>query len=639
MKTILLAICGVALSIATPIHGRCGDLEKYVRTGANCPAITNGPHLETEQWPTNSVKPWTIRTLTPCGKSSILPGHASPTAATAAPGYAELIAAAGVWNNASTPSASCGGSVQDLSYFALSTTPAINIGPWIGTELSVASPNLVTFFEPPATFASFGASSTIAITLVTYTRGCNSSTPGQITDVDIAFNALGNRYSFVVPGPSNTVFASYPGASFTPPTEAYIDVLGAMVHEFGHFAGLAHSMIDSTAGPTGSRFPSMFPWAQVEPFSETGSFIHTDCAVPNTTLSLLGSATANGGILGGSAATLELDDIAAISRGYPIQPVFTQVTRSIEGTVRDASGNGLNGFSVVAIADGCPDIARAAVLSHDPDGATLGPGYYKLSGLPPGDYWVYVEEVDFNNSSADYFDLEGLPSYLSPLFYTSPNPLPPLPPFCSGFPSCSITEAGVPDPARIYPDFQNGAGEVLLEPLTQDATPVSLLAGNVNPLDFIVEFTPASAPDTHLTLSVRAAGTLPYSMRGLKLDATASAFPAFVGNRADFLVSADPSAHAGDLYLVFKSPSYSLSLQGGIGGTQLMQVAPNFATIVASGNLNGAGLGRFSYTLQSGEVFENLFFQAAIAHTPLPPGGPMIAEELSNLVNVWVWTR
>ncbi|MCW5981219.1 MAG: matrixin family metalloprotease [Bryobacteraceae bacterium] len=81
------------------------------------------------------------------------------------------------------------------------------------------------------------------------------------------------------------------------------------------------------------------------------------------------------------AAPLAIDDVAGISLLYP-GPRFAATTGAIEGRVTLA-GSGVHLASVVALSPQGPVISALT----DPDGA------YKIEGIPPGQYYVYVHPL------------------------------------------------------------------------------------------------------------------------------------------------------------------------------------------------------------------------------------------------------
>jgi len=82
------------------------------------------------------------------------------------------------------------------------------------------------------------------------------------------------------------------------------------------------------------------------------------------------------------SAPLAADDIAGISVLYPA-PGFSSQTGSISGQVVNQSGQSVHMASVVALA---PDRPAVSALTH-PDGT------YRIDGLAPGQYYLYVHPL------------------------------------------------------------------------------------------------------------------------------------------------------------------------------------------------------------------------------------------------------
>jgi hypothetical protein len=117
--------------------------------------------------------------------------------------------------------------------------------------------------------------------------------------------------------------------------EAYFVTL---VHEFGHTLGLQHTLVSSVMSTSITRGTS-------------------------------------------KAKPLGADDIAGISVLYPSK-LFSSITGSISGRVT-LSGAGVNVASVVAINNA--GVAVSALTNPD--------GSYRMEGVPPGDYWIYVHPL------------------------------------------------------------------------------------------------------------------------------------------------------------------------------------------------------------------------------------------------------
>lgn len=128
---------------------------------------------------------------------------------------------------------------------------------------------------------------------------------------------------------------------FTKPyrlTSFYDSFFLTMVHEFGHTLGLQHTLTSSVMSTSATRATT-------------------------------------------KAKPISADDVAGISLLYPAQG-FLANTGSITGKVL-LSGNGVNMASVVALS------ATGAAVSNltNPDGT------YRIDGVPPGQYYVYVHPL------------------------------------------------------------------------------------------------------------------------------------------------------------------------------------------------------------------------------------------------------
>lgn len=167
------------------------------------------------------------------------------------------------------------------------------------------------------------------------------------------------------------------GPSFDDPVEA----LDVMVHEFGHYTNLAHTVVNGqiligdNSGPSpDDTFP--LPVSDDE-FVETMYPFYF------------------GG--GSGTSTLHRDDIASLSRLYP-DPSFGN-SASISGTIFAPNGTTkLTGVNVIArnVADPFND-AVSAISSDFTDGTGQADpvvGTYKITGLTPGaQYAVYIDQI------------------------------------------------------------------------------------------------------------------------------------------------------------------------------------------------------------------------------------------------------
>jgi hypothetical protein len=164
---------------------------------------------------------------------------------------------------------------------------------------------------------------------------------------------------------------------------AFADAVAArdvMVHEFGHYSGLAHTSVNGQNVAFGD--PS-----GPDPFS-FGAAGPTDVETMYPFYLGPGSGT----------ASLAKDDIATISTFYP-EPSFFGTTGAIAGTVRAPNGTSkLTGIDVVArnLADPIGDAVSALSgdLAFDDSATDPRAGTYALHGLTPGaQYAVYVDGI------------------------------------------------------------------------------------------------------------------------------------------------------------------------------------------------------------------------------------------------------
>jgi hypothetical protein len=333
------------------------------------------------------------------------------------PGMRSCVAAASAWTVWSTPgyaftlakrffytSPSLGPVVSAASSNSpLTTTPpagsAIPQPPLIFAPDGV---NMVNMYEPGATFGPIGGPLPFGLAIV-YTSG----TTATIFEADIAINsrsadAAGNPiYSFVEETNGlNRTFATsttYPSSTFVAPTLGYVSLLGVLVHEFGHAAGIAHSIVtcESTPSLNDSATMNIFG-VQDGQRSFSLSLPAPSPAYGYVTQDVLTSTTNFKGYYAKSQETLSLDDYSAMIEGYPGTQATTSLG-SIAGTVLQAPALGnvgtapVWGANVVAFDVNDPSRRRVSRL-------TLRNGSYRIDGLPPGTYALEVAPIDFGGS-------------------------------------------------------------------------------------------------------------------------------------------------------------------------------------------------------------------------------------------------
>lgn len=175
-------------------------------------------------------------------------------------------------------------------------------------------------------------------------------------------------------------YAFLNGPAFTNATAA----LDVIVHEFGHYTNLAHTVVN------GQQLIGAGDTSGPEPFNTFGDVNSAADTVETMYPFYFGA--------GIGTQTLHRDDIASISTLYP-SPTFEAITGSISGIVFNSNGSTkLTGVNVIArnIAD--PFVDAVSAISSDFTNSTAQSdpvvGTYKIEGLTPGaSYAVYVDEI------------------------------------------------------------------------------------------------------------------------------------------------------------------------------------------------------------------------------------------------------
>jgi hypothetical protein len=392
-----------------------------------CPGCPNNPQCELdERWSSSVNLPWSIKNSTSGANVFIAAawstGSCVGTTLSQARGYSSTVSGMLTWNdlfykhNTTDPAPRADEQRADFLPSEITSPLAnysVNTVPTPSTTLTFdgcVSPNVVTFQQSASFWLDNGGDATLAISDV-----CPNSS-SLITGADIAINTTNNAWGMVewetpVDDPNPNDSSQRVFVTTTSPSMGFADIRGILAHEAGHFGGMGHTVVDSTANPNASRFPTMFNQGQARGFSATAVL----CS--GLTQSI------NGRIVGLSARDLEVDDIAGLSRAYP-SATFASETAQITGMVELVGGHE-RGVSIVAMSKDDPSALRAGTLTRRVS-QFLDTNEYVLSGLPRGQQlYLYAELVDRPGdqpnsgwSFPDYYFPDGfsLPNYSFPEF-------------------------------------------------------------------------------------------------------------------------------------------------------------------------------------------------------------------------------
>ncbi len=583
-------------SLVSLPSARAGGGERYCHNG----------QTKIERWPSIPAGgiQWTM--VTGPGSAWPAPGYPLRTCTTILedmPALQSAIRAAKTWNSIPVPGSS---SSTPVSTFALSTTPTLMAAPcclpltpttFITTMNRTDRVNVVTLWEPPTSWPAFGGAVALARSQVEVTLST-----GVITDCDIAMNTATGNWSFIEENTATgrthatvrpSEFFSLP--LFNTPFLGYVDLQGVLTHEFGHFAGLGHSLVDSVHSGPASLFPALGPVAQGEPFNQTLSIYSPPpgCTISYMTVPSNAGSTAMGGLVAKSARTLKVDDIAAIGDLYPTA-AFSSQLGAISGTVYlNNLQTPVPGAHLVAMRVGDPEVTRVSRLAYDN-------GVFTVNGLPPGTYFLYVEPVDQPPNGAStpgyFFQPKDVPEYVS-----------------QGASGC----AGV---TPFVTEFFNAGGEAFVESSPSTATTITVAAGQtVQGTDLLV----VAGTDM---LGIRNAGpgsgmSTRFSPRGVEImppPGGAGPYPtAELRIQAPITFANQPAA----LYL-------ASARTAALAGTQLFQLPPSALAVPVT--LDASASATIPIPLATGLGYNNVFCQALALNQS---NGQF---QISNVVSLWV---
>ncbi len=233
---------------------------------------------------------------------------------------------------------------------------------------------------------------------------------GELSDVDIAFNG--------------TVNWSSDGS-----TAGTVDIQGVLVHELGHFLGLAHVPWNNlTGGDVNPNDPTLLT-PIIDPFDATATMF------PFVFTSL------DGGPDGLLARTLELDDRIAVSEIYPSNQYVQQKAGNqlidVQGKVFTTGSNEIPPHAIfgakVTAWQNTPDgllAVSGALAGHEQANTVDEAGDFTVFGMPANNEYIFTAEpltgrdfgVTFDNVGGIWDAVDNLfNNFVAEAFHTGGN--------------------------------------------------------------------------------------------------------------------------------------------------------------------------------------------------------------------------
>lgn len=553
--------------------------------------------------------PWTMNTGNQGGR--IVPGfpriNCTYGGPNDGPGGQSYVRATSLWGQAQFPGGS-GGAASSFSFspafnqlsFVLCSPAGVcaceSVPSMMWRSAGCDGENIITAWEPICTWQAIGGAAVIAVAQVAI------EPDGEIVEADVALNTRtvdasgAPHYSFVEYNDNvGTWCASIPmnTPSFMEPIFAYVDLESTVLHELGHVAGLAHSLVEGYQIPSEGTTPTMFQIAHtVSPWTATASVEFNGCQL--TTVSLDSASTAMGGLLVATAGTLELDDIHALATTYPVaaDPMLGRV----DGSVTDALGNPVAGVHVTAIGRYDGEDTRVGVL-------TRADGSFSFEGLQPGELYAFIEPSD----SGGMFPIVTLPNYVFPGCFSDD--------LCGGggYTNCGCATV-IAHRIEFWDDMESG-GEV--SPMRASWFTVSANQ-TTSGIDFVIEPV-ADAMRAREVFPV----TTPFSARGLRINPAAGVDPI-----VEFEVATGGLAD-GTVVTVFVGPErVHRNLNGDLLQTSTTVVGGYPVILQGTVPMGGAASIALQLTVTDAMAHHTLLAQGA-ARTPAGPNAFFITNPVT----------